>query len=56
MELTLAPNRLYQQSQTINLSKVTTLIGENGSGKSSILQSIFSQKLSQKEYIDKKIV
>ncbi|MFH7588031.1 AAA family ATPase [Oceanimonas smirnovii] len=56
MELTLAPNRLYQQPQTINLSKVTTLIGENGSGKSSILQSIFSQKLSQKEYIDKKIV
>lgn len=56
MELTLAPNRLYQQSQTISLSKVTTLIGENGSGKSSILQSIFSQKLSQKEYIDKKIV
>ncbi|ENL3532302.1 ATP-binding protein [Vibrio cholerae] len=56
MELTLAPNRLYQQPQTINLSKVTTLIGENGSGKSSILQSIFIQKLSQKEYIDKKIV
>ncbi|WP_440905306.1 AAA family ATPase [Catenovulum sp. SX2] len=56
MELTLAPNPLHQQPQTISLSKVTTLIGENGSGKSSILQSIFSQKLTQKKYIDKKIV
>lgn len=56
MELTLAPNPLHPQSQTISLSKVTTLIGENGSGKSSILQSIFTQKLSKKYFIDKKIV
>jgi|GEM_PF-453050 len=56
MELTIAPNGLYQQTQTINLSKLTTLIGENGSGKSSVLQSIFSQKLSKNDSINKKIV
>ncbi len=56
MELNLAPNALYDQPQTISLGKVTTLIGENGSGKSSILQSIFTQKLSKRDYVDQKIV
>lgn len=56
MELNLAPNPLHDQPQTITLSKVTTLIGENGSGKSSILQSIFNQKLSKADYVDQKIV
>ncbi|EGR5063265.1 ATP-binding protein [Vibrio cholerae] len=56
MELTLVSNPLHRQPQTISLSKVTALIGENGAGKSSILQSIFTQKLSNNDYIDKKIV
>lgn len=42
----LAPNPLFKQSQTLRIEKVATLIGENGSGKSSILQSIFSDGLS----------
>jgi len=45
MELTLAPNPLHNQSQTLRIHKVATLIGENGSGKSNILQSVFEQKL-----------
>lgn len=50
MELTLAGNYLYDQPQVLTLGKVTTLIGENGSGKSSILQSIFNQKASGSGY------
>ena len=46
MELTLAPNPLHDQPQTLNINKVATLIGENGSGKSTILQSIFSEGLN----------
>lgn len=56
MELNLTPNVLFDQPQTVSLSKVTTLIGENGSGKSSVLQSIFNQKLSNENYIEQKIV
>jgi ABC-type branched-subunit amino acid transport system ATPase component len=46
MELILAPNPLYDKPQTLNINKVATLIGENGSGKSTILQSIFSEGLN----------
>ena len=46
MELTLAPNPLHDQPQTFYIKKVATLIGENGSGKSTILQSIFSEGLN----------
>ena len=41
MELNLTPNPLHRQVQTLRIDKVATLIGENGSGKSSILQSVF---------------
>lgn len=47
MEITLAPNPLHDQPQTLRIDKVATLIGENGSGKSSILHSIFSEGLSE---------
>lgn len=50
MELTLAPNPLHDQSQTLLIDKVATLIGENGSGKSSILQSVFEQRLSKQAH------
>lgn len=50
MELTLAPNPLHDQTQTLTIDKVATLIGENGSGKSSILQSVFEQRLSKQAY------
>ena len=47
MELTLAPNSLHNQSQTLHIDKVATLIGENGSGKSSILHSIFRKQVEE---------
>lgn len=47
MELILAPNPLHDQPQTLNINKVATLIGENGSGKSSILQSVFEERLNK---------
>nr|QIB99770.1 ATP-binding protein [Proteus vulgaris] len=47
MELTLAPNPLYDQPQTLHINKVATLIGENGSGKSSILHSIFRKQIEE---------
>ncbi|MDS0787603.1 AAA family ATPase [Proteus vulgaris] len=50
MELTLAPNPLHNQRQTLYINKVATLIGENGSGKSSILQSVFEERLNKRAY------
>ncbi|MFA0141067.1 AAA family ATPase [Vibrio kanaloae] len=50
MELTLAPNPLHNQRQTLYINKVATLIGENGSGKSSILQSVFEERLNKRAH------
>jgi len=47
---------LHQQAQTLRIDKVATLIGENGSGKSSILQSVFNQRLTRQYHEDLKIV
>ncbi len=56
MELNLAPNPLHQQAQTLSIDKVATLIGENGSGKSSILQSVFEQRLAGRDHKNLKVV
>lgn len=56
MELNLAPNPLHHQAQILRIDKVATLIGENGSGKSSILQSVFNQRLTRQDHEDLKIV
>ncbi|MEN3760331.1 AAA family ATPase [Aeromonas veronii] len=50
MELILAPNPLHDQPQTLTINKVATLIGENGSGKSSILQSVFEDRLNKRAH------
>jgi ABC-type multidrug transport system ATPase subunit len=50
MDLTIAPNPLYNDQQTLNFDKIATLIGENGSGKSCILQAIFATKLSKNDF------
>ncbi len=49
MELTLAPNPLYNETQILNFDKVATLIGENGSGKSTILHSVFKSRVEGTE-------
>lgn len=56
MELNLAPNPLHRQVQTLRIDKVATLIGENGSGKSSILQSVFEQRLAGQDHENLKVV
>lgn len=56
MELNLAPNPLHRQIQTLTVDKVATLIGENGSGKSSILQSVFEQRLAGRDHEHLKVV
>lgn len=56
MELNLAPNPLHQQAQTLRIDKIATLIGENGSGKSSILQSVFEQRLAGTDHENLKVV
>jgi len=56
MELTLAPNPLHTERQTLRFDKIATLIGENGSGKSCILQSIFDTKLDGNDFDDLRIV
>lgn len=56
MEIALAPNPLCTEPQTLVIDKVATLIGENGCGKSSILQSIFDRRLNREDYQHLKIV
>jgi len=56
MELTLAPNPLCTESQTLSFDKIATLIGENGSGKSCILQSIFDAKLDGNDFDDLRVI
>lgn len=56
MNLALAPNPLYPQSQSLTFDKVATLIGENGSGKSTILGSIFEQRLANEAHQNLNIV
>lgn len=57
MQIILPQNSLYHNEQTTIFEKVTVLIGENGAGKSSILQSIFNNRLRDSGYFHhKKIV
>lgn len=50
----LPKNTLYDREQNIFFEKVTALIGENGAGKSSILQSVFINCLTKKKNIYQK--
>ena len=46
MELQIPSNKIYNQPQTLNLnSSVMTFVGENGCGKSAILESLFKKYL-----------
>lgn len=46
MELVIPANKIYNQTQTLTLdSNVMTFVGENGCGKSAILESIFQKYL-----------
>ncbi len=57
MKIILPENSLYANKQEIYFHKVTALIGENGAGKSSILQSIFYGCLKNRaDFHNKKIV
>ncbi|WP_305810184.1 hypothetical protein [Photobacterium kishitanii] len=56
MNFLLPENQLCSQEQTIIFEKVSALIGENGTGKSSILQSIFNKRLKTGDFHGKKIV
>lgn len=51
MELIVSRNKLHDQEQTISLdSSVLTLIGENGCGKSSILEALFEEYVNSDNY------
>lgn len=56
ISLPLPPNVLYKEAQQIEFDKIATFIGGNGSGKSTILKSIFDEKLKGSLYEDFKIV
>nr|WP_321382966.1 AAA family ATPase [uncultured Vibrio sp.] len=56
ISLPLPPNVLYKEAQQIEFDKVATFIGGNGSGKSTILKSIFDEKLKGSLYEDFKVV
>lgn len=45
ISLPLPPNVLHDQPQELKFDKIATFIGGNGSGKSTILKSIFDEKL-----------
>lgn len=54
--LSLPSNVLHNLPQTLEFDKIATFIGGNGSGKSTILKSIFDEKLKGITYKDYKIV
>jgi ABC-type multidrug transport system ATPase subunit len=56
VSLELPINDLHKKRQTLKFDKIATFIGGNGSGKSSILKSIFEDKLDNKQKHDYKIV
>ncbi|NNN47413.1 AAA family ATPase [Vibrio sp. 2-2(8)] len=56
ISLPLPPNVLYKEAQQIEFDKIATFIGGNGSGKSTILKSIFDEKLKGSLYEDFKVV
>lgn len=56
MEITLSPNHLHPDEQSFKLNKFSALIGENGCGKSSILQTIFEGRMSDVMLSDWKVV
>lgn len=56
MQLQLPSNTLNNEQQVIEFEKITALVGGNGSGKSSILQSIFINRLSKAFLTDKRVV
>lgn len=51
MSIEVAPNKIYKESQNLDFGteKIITLIGENGSGKSAILEKIFSDYISNEQ-------
>ena len=50
MELTISKNKIHQFPQTLTLdSSVMTFVGENGCGKSAILESIFTDHLEDNQ-------
>lgn len=50
MEISIAKNKIYQSPQSFTIDKnVLTFVGENGCGKSAILESIFSKYLDNTE-------
>lgn len=48
MQIMLPKNTLHDREQDVFFEKVTALIGENGVGKSSVLQSVFINCLTKK--------
>lgn len=56
ISLPLPPNVLHDQPQELKFDKIATFIGGNGSGKSTILKSIFDEKLKGSLYEDFKVV
>lgn len=56
ISLPLPANVLYEHPQTVEFDKIATFIGSNGSGKSTILKSIFDEKLSSSTYDELKVV
>jgi AAA15 family ATPase/GTPase len=58
ISLPLPGNALHPETQILDFEKIATFIGGNGSGKSSILKSIFDEKLKPGSnlYEDYKVV
>ncbi|MBL1252259.1 ATP-binding protein [Salmonella enterica subsp. enterica serovar Ceyco] len=56
MQIMLPKNTLHDREQDVFFEKVTALIGENGAGKSSVLQSVFINCLTKKYLPETKVV
>lgn len=56
ISLDLPSNILHAEEQVLEFNKIATFIGGNGSGKSTILKSIFDEKLNRTKYEEYRIV
>ena len=56
MEFVLSATPLCSEQQTLCFDKIAILIGENGSGKSLLLESIFMDRMNRSKFTDYRIV
>ncbi len=56
MEFSLSATPLCSESQVLRFEKIAILMGENGSGKSLLLESVFDDRMGRRNFNDHRVV